>query len=159
MPRQVDELEFRADAAEAVVARMEGLLTRRDGWVNLQPGIPEKDAPPAPSGLAALFGSPSFPVPVCTWVPGRAGLRGLAPDTIGIQHATGPKAVRRLAEQGVPLPAGWRWRQDHPRRGLVVELPPDTAPAEVLDWLLRAGAALSTVTGTGDWRAEFHRSS
>lgn len=158
MRRTVDEVEFRPDHPEAVIARMEGILIRRDGWVNLQPGIDPADEPPAPSALSLVFGATSFPVPVATWVPGRIRHGSPAHDTIGLQHATGPRVVRRLAELGVPLPEGWRWSQDNPRRGLVVELPPDTPPAAVVDWLVRAAEALSTIPLTGDWRAVFHRS-
>jgi len=54
---------------------------------------------------------------------------------------------------GFPLPTGWRWQQDHPRRGLVVRVPTDVAHAVELDWLLRAGTALSIVPLTGEWEA------
>lgn len=155
MKRRVDEVEFRADHAEAVVARMEGIQTRRDGWVNIQPGIDPADEPPPPGVFAAVFGASTFPVPVGTWVPGRPGIRGLPPDTIGLQHANGPKAVRLLAERGVAVPGDWQVKQDN-RRGLVIELAPDTAAADILDWLLRAAGALTAIPVTGDWRAEFH---
>jgi len=90
---------------------------------------------------------------VCTWVPGRVGRRGIERDSLGIEHATGTKAVARLASRGVPLPAGWRWQQDHPRRGLVVRAPLEVPHAEQITWLLAAGTALSRVPLTGRWEA------
>ncbi len=79
------------------------------------------------------------------------------PDTIGIEHATGPKSLARLASDDLPLPQGWRWTQDSPRRGLVVRPPLGTPYADVLAWLLAAGALLTNVPLTGEWQAEVHR--
>jgi len=61
--------------------------------------------------------------------------------------------VARLATLGVALPAGWRWQQDHPRRGLVVRPPIDLSHGDQLTWLLEAGTVLSTVPLTGLWEA------
>jgi hypothetical protein len=72
---------------------------------------------------------------------------------LGILHQSGPKAARALAESGVAVPEGWVVLSDHPRRGLVVAVHPDSAPLDVLDWLLRAGAALTRVPLTGAWQA------
>jgi hypothetical protein len=76
------------------------------------------------------------------------------PDSIGIQHAAGSRVLGRLASAGLALPEGWRLAQDHPRRGLVVT-PTSGAPhGDVLTWILEAGAVLSAVRLTGEWRAE-----
>jgi hypothetical protein len=61
--------------------------------------------------------------------------------------------VARLVTLGVPLPKGWRWEQDHPRRGLVIRPPIDAAHRDQLDWLLRAATALTKVPLTGEWEA------
>lgn len=151
----VEEIRFRPPDVDAVVDRMRALAAAGGGWVNLQPGVPDDEVPPT-RGLAILFGAAPQPVPVCTWVPGRAGRRGRAPDQVGVQHGSGPHALRRLAADGLPLPEGWRWRQDNPRRGVVVDLPPGTDPAAVLTWLVHAGEQLATVPLTGEWRALVH---
>lgn len=148
-----EELEFRVDDSAVVLASMERLAERHRGWLNLQPGIREEDAPPPATGLGLLFSTTVHEVPVCTWVPGHLGRHGLEPDSVGVQHATGTRVVARLAGLGVPLPEGWRWVQDHPRRGLVVRTPVGTPHAEQLTWLLEAGTVLATVPLTGDWRA------
>ena len=62
-----------------------------------------------------------------------------SPDSavsIGIQHRAGTKAAQLLREAGLPVPDGGRVRQDHPRRGLVVEWP-QTGPS-IATWLLGA---------------------
>ena len=66
-------------------------------------------------------------VPVCTWVPGERSRNGIEHVALGIEHGSGIKAVERLRERGVRLPEGWEVMQDHPKRGLVVAVPPSVA--------------------------------
>ncbi len=154
--RHVEEIQVPPDDLEPLLQRMRELAAAHDGWVNLQPAVRDEDVPPPPRGLAILLGTPGPPVPVCTWVPGGAGRRGAAPDQIGVQHGLGGRVLATLAEGGCPLPAGWRWRQDNPRRGLVVELPEATSPEDVVAWLMGAARLLSTVELAGGWRAIVH---
>ncbi|MGH9086730.1 MAG: hypothetical protein ACRDYZ_01225 [Acidimicrobiales bacterium] len=136
-----------------VLASMATLAAAADGWVNLLPGVPEEEVEEAPrSVFTALFGPPQPPATMGTWVPKR---RGHGP-TVGISHPRGRHAVRQLAELGVPVPGGWRVRQDHGRRGLVVEPLPGATDAEVLDWMLQAGRALAVMPLTGRWLAQVH---
>ena len=72
---------------------------------------------------------------------------------LGLLHQTGPKAIRFLREAGIEVPDRWVVLADHPRRGLVIAVPPDGAHAEVLDWLLHAATALTRVPLTGAWQA------
>ena len=153
MARPSEEFEFRLDDPGAVLAQMTRLGAAHRGWVNLQPGISEEDAPPPTSAVGLVFSTAVHVVPVCTWVAGRQGRHGLEPDSVGVQHATGPRVLSRLASLGLAMPEGWRWVQDHPRRGLVVLTPVGTPYATQLQWLLDAGVALSGVPLTGDWRA------
>ncbi|HAM02611.1 MAG TPA: hypothetical protein DCQ30_10375 [Acidimicrobiaceae bacterium] len=147
------EFEFRAEDPDMVLTHMARLGDAHRGWINLQPGIREEDTPPAPTALGFIFSSSRYEVPMCTWVAGREGRHGVEADSLGIQHGSGPRAVRRLAGMELPLPEGWRWVQDNPLRGLVVRTPPGTDHADQLRWLLQAGSALSKVPLTGDWRA------
>ena len=113
--RHVGTVAFRVDDTDAAVRAMDDLAAAHRGWINLLPAVPADEEPPPPSPLVAVFSSDIHVVPVCTWVAGKAGRHGVRPDSVGVQHATGPKAIRRLASVGVPLPDGWRWTQDHPR--------------------------------------------
>jgi hypothetical protein len=144
---------FEVDQPGTVVAHMDRLGAKHSGWINLIPLVREEDQPDEPTGLVSLFSGTIHPIPVCTWVPGGVGRKGVERDSIGIQHDTGPKVVARLASLGVPLPPGWRWQQDHPRRGLVVRPPLEAAHGQQLAWLLEAGSALSRVKLTGRWEA------
>jgi hypothetical protein len=149
-------MEFTPDAADAVVLRMNEIGARHAGWINFQPGVRDEDMPPGPTAIGMFFATSLHEVPVCTWVPGKPGRKGEVPDTIGIEHATGPKALARLAAENVALPELWRWEQDSPRRGLVVRPPLGTPHEDVLSWLLRAGTLLTTVPLTGEWLATIY---
>lgn len=142
-----------------MLARMEQLGESHGGWINFDPEVEEDDEPAPPTGLGAIFSTAVHQVPVCTWVAGKVSKHGIEPDSLGIQHATGTRAVARLAERGVPIPDGWRWMQDHPRRGLVVLVPHGTPYADEMRWLLRAGTTLSTVRLTGEWEARIRHGS
>lgn len=112
------------------------------GWVNLQPEA-DLDAEPEGGGLFGVFSSRGPTVPFATWHPGERAA--------GIQHGSGPKLAKR-----VDVPAGWRVLQDHPRRGLVVRVPPDAADADVLTWLIATAGPLCPLPLVGRWVAEVH---
>ncbi len=71
--------------------------------------------------LFAFFGNRAAPVSMATVMPAKKERRDSEGVTIGLMHPTGAKAVARLAEAGVEVPAGWVVRQDHARRGLLVQ--------------------------------------
>ncbi|HEY5252792.1 MAG TPA: hypothetical protein VIJ09_14070 [Acidimicrobiales bacterium] len=150
----VEAFVFTPDDPSVVLAHMDRLGAAHKGWINFNPGVLEEDVPAPRGGLGPIFGGTVHEIPICTWVPGGMGRKGVERDSLGIQHNTGTKVVARLATLDLALPAGWRWQQDHPRRGLVVRVPTDVTHAVQLSWLLTAGAALSKVPLTGDWEAQ-----
>lgn len=147
--------EFRPPDNGAVAAAMTELANAQRGWITLQPGVHPDDAPPAPSLLGSLFSGGGPPVPVCTWVAPENGQKPPHVE-IGILHKSGPKAVRTLDGHGIVVPEHWVVLADHPRRGLVIAVHPDSPHDEVLDWLLRAGEALTRIPLTGSWQASVH---
>jgi hypothetical protein len=150
------EIEFTAHDDASLLARMSEVAASGTGWINLRPVIEEEDEPPPPGPFAFLGGS-THHVPTATWLPGRHLVDGtVKPTTVGLQHAAGSRAAWRLRDLGLPVPAGWRVTQDHPRRGLVALVPSDANAAEVVGWLLRAATALCSVPMTGRWTASVH---
>jgi hypothetical protein len=126
------------------------------GWINVTPVIDEEHQPAEPGPFAFLGGS-THQVPVITWMPGRhQSGRPMRPTTIGLQHASGPRVAWRLRDLGHPVPEGWKVTQDHPRRGLVADVPADADNAEVIGWLLRAATSVCQVEMTGRWTAAVH---
>lgn len=148
-------VDFQADDTSEVVEAMAALSAAQHGWITLVPGNDPDDEPPPKSLVATLFSGTGPPVPVCTWVaPER---RQKPPHAeIGILHQVGPQAVRHLEERGVAVPDRWVVLADHPRRGLVIALPPDTAHADVLDWIVLACTILTRVPVTGAWQAAIY---
>jgi len=155
--RPPELIDFDPADPGAVLAAMDEVARAGAGWLNLEASIDPEDEPPPRSRMFGLFSGTGPEIPLCTWVPGKSRPEGAEPTSLGIQHASGPKAAKRLAEAGMPVPERWRVVQDHPRRGLVVLAPPEVPHADELDWLLRAGAALSVVPLAGRWRAGVYR--
>lgn len=154
-------IEFLASSPAALVDAMRELRTRHAGWVNFRPRLGDDDTgggdpPAARAGLFGLVSSKGTAVPWCTWVPGAEGRRGPEPDSFGLQHPAGVRARDLLRPAGVLLPDGWRLLSDHPRRGLVIEAPPDTDPDEIVTWLLRAAAVLAQGPMPDRWIAAIH---
>jgi hypothetical protein len=153
--RDVDSFEFTPPAFDRVTGYLHHLTEAGQGWINLLPGVDadEDESQTVPPGLFSLFSSRQPPVTMATLMPARPSRRGIEGVTVGLLHPTGPKAVARLAEAGVPVPVDWRVRQDHPRRGLVLLSPVGASETGIIDWVIRAGTALCRREMTGQWQA------
>lgn len=148
------DLTWDEDDPTPVLDWMAMLRSARAGWINLRPQVADGHET-APRSLGAwLFSSRGEAVPMITWTAptGAADRVGL-----GIEHGAGPRALDHLAESGLPRPAAWLRRVDHPRRGLVLEPDPESRDAEVLAWALDAAHRLTTVPLTGRWLATVYR--
>ena len=147
------EVEFHLSAPDEVVAYMERLADG-SGWITLVPGVLSENVPPPKSSFFSLLSSGSnFAVPEGSWLPPAKESR---PVQVGVRHDHGVKALDHLVERGHPLPAGWRKTMDHPKRGLVVEVPTSAAHDEVIDWLLSTAILLTTVPLLENWLAKIH---
>jgi hypothetical protein len=148
--------EFDPDQPWQVLDQVESILdsdlSTNPGWINFEPDVAADHVPSQP-GTFALFSGRGPDIPFCTFTPGD----GQGPLSIGIQHGTGPKAKRRLAELGLHPLDGWVVRSDHPKRGLVIEVPRNQPLPELLDWLFAAGEGLSSVPMTGRWHMAVYR--
>jgi len=154
--RRPFEFEFVAHDDPELLAHMDQVAATGTGWINVEPIIEEDHEPPAPGPFAFLGGS-THQVPTVTWMPGKRLPDGTTrATTVGLQHAAGPHLAWKLGDLGLPLPDGWRITQDHPRRGLVATVPAAAGHREIVDWLLRLAAAVSTVPTTGRWEASVH---
>lgn len=149
-----DELPFDEHDRAGLVALVEELAASASGWVNFVPEVAEGHEPPPRNLIVSVFSARGEAVPMATWsAPPAPGKRA----TLGIEHGAGPRALERLADAGLTLPAGWWKVADHARRGLVVTAPADADLDEALGWLLTAAHALSTVPLTGSWLARVYR--
>lgn len=150
-----EEIEFTPHDLAPILARMDTLAAAGRGWINIGPGLTQEEfaALPTQSTVGKWISGRGPAVPMATWSPAD----GPGPVTIGISHGTGPKALDRLAADGLGLPPSWRKRQDHAKHGIVAEAPATTSPDDVLAWLLPAMAALSPRVAVGEnWVAEVY---
>jgi hypothetical protein len=156
-PTELEIIEFSRFETGSVVRRMEELAASLDGWINIQPDLDPDDVPTSSLGVLAIFSARGPAVPLVTWMPGQSSRRGATPAEIGIQHPAGSRAVPLLRDGGVDVPTGWQVVQDNPKRGLVVRPSADAPRADVLEWLLRATAALCPYELPVMWVAVVHR--
>ena len=155
MAAVAERIRFHRDELEPVTTVMARLTAERKGWMNFHPEVPEQDEAP-PASLLGFFSARGPSVPLCTWVPEALRRERRVPAQLGVQHGTGPRVAARLDSLGLPVPAGWRVSQDHPRRGLVVQVVPDEPLGTVAGWVLDAGDALSLIRVTGWWTADVY---
>jgi len=119
-------------------------------WCNLEFEVDEDHPAYVPDsplfGFLAARGPAS---PLVTIIGGEED----KPNQLGIQHRAGTKVRRTLVDAGILSPSDGRLVQDHPRRGLVVEVPRDTDREAWASWLLVAMHELnrSPVTGWVVW--------
>nr|MDQ6946220.1 hypothetical protein [Actinomycetota bacterium] len=139
-----------------LVARMERMAVARDGWVNIEPVLPDGVEPPR-QGLLGFLGARGPEALLATWVPGKARREGFEPTTVGLQHSAGKRVVARLAESGLAMPEGWRVTQDHRARGVVATVDDGADLDEVAAWLIGAAERVATTPLTGRWQATFYR--
>jgi hypothetical protein len=151
-----EEIPFDEAEPALVLDRMAVRTDAGKGWINLLPAVSDDVEVPQSGGLLSFLAARGPSIPMATWSAGAISKRGPGRDTIGLQHSSGPRAVARLADLGLGLPAGWVKVQDHPRRGLVVTMPPAQDHEDVLHWLLSAAHVLSAVPLTGHWLARVY---
>ena len=148
-------IEFTPDDIDAVVGQLAVVIERGAGWLNIEPIVGEvamdeirRSAPPA---IVRVFSGRGGKIPFGTFVPGEPGKAGLG--QVGLEHSAGPRALQQLREAGIVLPAGWRMRQDHGKRGIVCDVPRDEAPDTIVRWILDASVNLCEIDLTGWWTA------
>ena len=148
-------IEFTPDDIGAVVEHVGGLIERGAGWLNIEPIVGEvamdeirRSAAPA---IVRVFSGRGGKIPFGTFVPGDN--RKAAMGQVGLEHSAGPRGLQQLRDAGVVLPAGWRMRQDHGKRGIVCVVPRDEEPAVIVRWILDAARQLCEIDLTGWWTA------
>jgi hypothetical protein len=126
-------------------------VDRRDGWVNLTPGVPaDIDLDEDRSLVSFLAGSSRVEAPLATWMPAQRGSG--KPGTLGVLHRRG--RLHRAGLAGLAsIPSSWRCRQDHARRGLLFEVV-STTPSELAETMVAVVEELTTLPTTGRYLAE-----
>lgn len=137
--RCMEESQGRLDPHDraAVVRFLEEIRASLGSWCNL--AFEELDDDHFDSSLFGFLAARGPANPLAT-VMRESGDK---PLSVGIQHQAGTKAAQQLRDADLGLPEGARVRQDHPRRGLVVEWPENASSEELADWLVPAMRVLN----------------
>jgi len=134
-------------------------LAAPERWANIQFEVDEDHPAATPdSPLFSLLAARGPSSPLATVMAATTSGKHPQPAQIGLQHRAGQKAVSQLVEAGVVIPDDWQWVQDHPRRGLIVQLPEidGTGAESMTDWLLSAMQLLNRSPTTGHVLYELH---
>jgi hypothetical protein len=142
-------LEFSDDDLAEVVSALHEL--REGDWVNIEPYIDQADLDDlrarSPHPLVRAFQKAGAPIPLGTIARTAHGL------SIGLEHSHGARALPFLREHEAGKPADWKLKQDHPRRGMVFEVPATTDLDAAVRWILRAAKLLASVRVGREWTA------
>jgi hypothetical protein len=148
-------IEFTPDDIDAVVQGVAGMIERGVGWMNIEPIVGEvamdeirRRAAPA---IVRVFSGRGGKIPFGTFVPGDHRKDKLG--QVGLEHSAGPRGLQQLRDAGIVLPAGWRMRQDHSKRGIVCDVPREESPDVIVRWILDASLQLCEIDLTGWWTA------
>ncbi len=123
MAIQHQTFTFAATDMGGVADEMERFAQDADDrrWMNVVPDVDENEMHTG-SVFWRVFSSRGPVIPKLTWVPAHKLDARFQPAQVGLAHATGDRAIERLAKRGVKVPAGWNPTQDHQKRGLIFEL-------------------------------------
>ncbi len=154
--QEMISVSFSADNLDKILPTVTMMTARRKGWVNLRPQADEYDRQINPGIVASIFRVRGPDLPLMSWVIPRPSKTLPEVDLLGILHPQGQQLSKRFGEFGLELPSSWRVKQDHPNRGLVLEIPANQEPRAILTWLVGCGQALSTVELNGYWTLEAH---
>jgi hypothetical protein len=153
-------MRFSADDLVEVSALVSELLGRAaGGWINLRPEVEEElDQAVATSPVSKLFTARGPMVPMVTIVASSgAGRRGPV-HSVGLEHRGGPKALDTLRSGGVERPDGLVRRQDHAKRGLVLEFGDSLSTETLIRFVVDAAVALTPIVLPDVWLASSYDS-
>tara|TARA_B100000686_G_C16193368_1_gene666953 strand:- start:145 stop:624 length:480 start_codon:yes stop_codon:yes gene_type:complete len=111
-------------------------------WVNIEPDVDKRDIHTG-SIFWKAFSSRGPVIPRFTWVSATTSRGSFVPAQIGLTHPTGNVALERLKNFDALIPKEWGLQQDHPKRGLVFQLPKKYDVDEVIGFALRSIPILS----------------
>jgi len=130
-------------------------------WVNIVPDVDEGEVHTG-SVFWRIFSSRGAVIPKLTWVPAHQVDARIQLAQVGLAHATGDKALERLARAGIAVPSGWTSTQDHQKRGLIFDLEAANPSQEltsqqmrILKFATRAIPTLSPFAFEGYYTATF----
>jgi hypothetical protein len=142
------QLEFADEPAGAIEAIAD--IAGGKGWCNLTPEIDSTEVEVLSVSVFSLRTKRGSPVATLVTSPPRKG--SPRAGTLGVLHTRGRLGATKI--ESLLNGASFGIRQDHTQRGLLLEVPPDTAPATVLGVMTSLLSGLCDYQRTGKWRLD-----
>ena len=100
-------------------------------WFNIEPDVDERSIHTG-SIFWKAFSSRGPRIPQFTWTSATDRKGNYQPSEIGLTHPTGIAVLERIKGFQIKIPDEWRLIQDHPKRGIVFQLPATYHSEEVV---------------------------
>ena len=133
MRTQFRTLKFSPTTVGPVVELMNRYIYTSDSifWFNIEPDVDERSIHTG-SILWKAFSSRGPRIPQFTWTSATDRKGNYQPSEIGLTHPTGIAVLERIKGFQINIPDEWRLIQDHPKRGIVFQLPATYDSEEVV---------------------------
>ena len=133
MRRQFRTLKFSPTTVGPVVELMNRYRYTSDSifWFNIEPDVDERSIHTG-SIFWKAFSSRGPRIPQFTWTSATDRKGNYQPSEIGLTHPTGIAVLERIKSFQINIPDEWRLIQDHPKRGIVFQLPATYHSEEVV---------------------------
>ena len=133
MRTQFRTLKFSPTTVGPVVELMNRYRYTSDSifWFNIEPDVDERSIHTG-SIFWKAFSSRGPRIPQFTWTSATDRKGNYQPSEIGLTHPTGIAVLERIKGFQINIPDEWRLIQDHPKRGIVFQLPATYDSEEVV---------------------------
>ena len=133
MRTQFRTLKFSPTTVGPVVELMNRYRYTSDSifWFNIEPDVDERSIHTG-SIFWKAFSSRGPRIPQFTWTSATDRKGNYQPSEIGLTHPTGIAVLERIKSFQINIPDEWRLIQDHPKRGIVIQLPATYVSEEVV---------------------------
>ncbi len=133
MRTQFRTLKFSPTTVGPVVELMNRYRYTSDSifWFNIEPDVDERSIHTG-SIFWKAFSSRGPRIPQFTWTSATDRKGNYQPSEIGLTHPTVIAVLERIKSFQINIPDEWRLIQDHPKRGIVFQLPATYDSEEVV---------------------------
>ena len=133
MRTQFRTLKFSPATVGPVIDLMDRYRYTSDSifWFNIEPDVDQRSVHTG-SIFWKAFSSRGPRIPQFTWTSATDRKGNFQPSEIGLTHPTGIAVLDRIKSFQINVPNEWQLIQDHPKRGIVFQLPETYDPEEVV---------------------------
>ena len=133
MRTQFRTLKFSPATVGPVIDLMDRYRYTSDSifWFNIEPDVDQRSVHTG-SIFWKAFSSRGPRIPQFTWTSATYRKGNFQPSEIGLTHPTGIAVLDRIKSFQINVPNEWQLIQDHPKRGIVFQLPETYDPEEVV---------------------------